>query len=76
MTQEQIITMMANTLNMAEGDLIDDMDRDHDEWDSLDMVGLLAAISRAGIIVPPMDVPRIRTVTGVIDIFRQAGKLE
>lgn len=76
MTEDEVLDLVADTLNMDREQLGDDMEYDHTEWDSVDVMTLLGVFRREGVVVVIPDHWRaIHTLGGILGLFREQDRL-
>jgi hypothetical protein len=77
MTEAEVLALVADTLNMDPDELGTDLDTDHTEWDSVDVMALLGVLQRAGVPAKlPDDWRAIHSLGGILGLFRAANLLE
>jgi acyl carrier protein len=75
MTEQQVIDLIADALQIAPGKLLPDSTADDFiEWDSMGKLVLLSLLDRQGIAFSPDDAECLNSVQGILSIFRAAGE--
>jgi acyl carrier protein len=75
LTVTEIMEFVGDILNVPAEELLSEFDTAHPEWDSLDLMALLAALSKRDIIVDPREIDAIRSPAGIVGLFRAAGQM-
>jgi acyl carrier protein len=78
MTTNEVLELIADTINVSAEELrTEETGADHLEWDSLDIMALLARLQKSGVsVVIPDDLSALHSVDGILELFRASGKLE
>ena len=77
MNEATILRHIADTLGVDAADLsVESTADDFPEWDSMAVLSLMTLLAREGLAFDPGETRRLRSVRGIVQLFREAGKLQ